>query len=997
MKLDGFIGPAYTLDSVNVDAQRCVNLYLEAIESGKGKGAQVAYLRSTPGLDGVLDVGSGPIRLLHVDSIGRVFAVSGAQIYSISKKAQWRYKFTSTSPAAKSFEYTAVNATSNEITISSHGFLTGLRVTFSGTSTYPNPLDVGDYYIIRVDANTIKLATTFANALSGTAIDITTQGLGTDTLTPVSYGSLYGLKHSDIDFSSNSFLRVAHGYVNGIALQFKATGSYATGISPSTTYYVTNRTNDTFQLASSLANALAGTAVDLTDVADAWTSKLMGAEGEYGGTAVTLASSSGPVKAASMSLGGNGTDSSTMFVDGSNNYLLEDTEGNQSLGVLGAVDFSQAVLNIDADITMTSLVDVDEHVSSEGITVSDGASSDPAKVGSNRLGPDSEPVIAIAFYKDVVNATGATSYHMEVTRGAIDFAQAVLNITDDITIKRYELSNEDDLVEVDTHVDSDGITVSDTEGGPLPGFLFIDFYKDVFDANETAAYYLTIQRATGEALTTAQLVTVLTTGALTGKTIFFQSLSSPAPGYTRTQMDRTNYVFTGGGASQSTSAAFGTPVHVDFTRETSTAEPLTTAELVTALSTGALSGKNVGFGLYGSPYGPAVGTTRTQLPRTNYTFTGGDTQTTASAFGTPVAADFTRETSVGEGYGSVPSATQIVWSDGFFIVNKAGTNKFFISGLQDFEIDTLDFTSSEGSPDIVLALAVINRTLYVLNELTTEVYANTGNADFPFERMQGGFIEVGTLAAYSVAQAADTLFWLGRSKEGQGIVYAMSGSTPRRISTHAIEQAISGYASPQDATGYTYAKNGHVFYALNFAEATWVYDLATGMWHERAYTNSGTLERHRVECVAHIPQTGVLLGGDYETGELYVIDDATYSDDGDAITRLRACPHLSTGDLNRVFYSRFLLDMETGIGLDGGVQGSNPTVMLDWSDDGGHTWSSEQFALADAGSGSIGDYKKRVVWRRLGKSRDRVWRVKITDPVKVVLIDAHVDVQAGAS
>lgn len=50
MKLQGFIGPAYQLKSVAVDAQRCVNLYPETIESGMGKGQQVAYLRSTPGL-----------------------------------------------------------------------------------------------------------------------------------------------------------------------------------------------------------------------------------------------------------------------------------------------------------------------------------------------------------------------------------------------------------------------------------------------------------------------------------------------------------------------------------------------------------------------------------------------------------------------------------------------------------------------------------------------------------------------------------------------------------------------------------------------------------------------------------------------------------------------------------------------------------------------------------------------------------------------------------
>jgi hypothetical protein len=89
--------------------------------------------------------------------------------------------------------------------------------------------------------------------------------------------------------------------------------------------------------------------------------------------------------------------------------------------------------------------------------------------------------------------------------------------------------------------------------------------------------------------------------------------------------------------------------------------------------------------------------------------------------------------------------------------------------------------------------------------------------------------------------------------------------------------------------------------------------------------------------------------------------------------------------------------MEVGIGLDGGVQGSSPTVMLDFSDDGGHTWSSESWALADNTAGAIGNYKTRVKWNRLGKSRDRIFRVKMTDPVKTIWIDAQIDIEPGNS
>jgi hypothetical protein len=85
--------------------------------------------------------------------------------------------------------------------------------------------------------------------------------------------------------------------------------------------------------------------------------------------------------------------------------------------------------------------------------------------------------------------------------------------------------------------------------------------------------------------------------------------------------------------------------------------------------------------------------------------------------------------------------------------------------------------------------------------------------------------------------------------------------------------------------------------------------------------------------------------------------------------------------------------METGVGLDGGVQGSDPKAMLQWSDDGGHSWSNERWA----GVGKIGKAKKRVIWRRLGSSRDRVYRVMISDPVKVVLIGAEITTEGGSN
>ena len=70
-------------------------------------------------------------------------------------------------------------------------------------------------------------------------------------------------------------------------------------------------------------------------------------------------------------------------------------------------------------------------------------------------------------------------------------------------------------------------------------------------------------------------------------------------------------------------------------------------------------------------------------------------------------------------------------------------------------------------------------------------------------------------------------------------------------------------------------------------------------------------------------------------------------------------------------------------------QGDDPQVMLQMSNDGGHSYGSENWR----GAGKLGEYKKRLIWNRLGASRDRVFRIKVTDPVKWVILGAFVEVE----
>lgn len=89
--------------------------------------------------------------------------------------------------AAKSFVDGDVTTGTDTIAEASHGYVTGIKgqLTNSG-GALPAGLAVStNYYVIRVDANNYKLASSYANAILGTAVDITAAaGGGTHTFTP---------------------------------------------------------------------------------------------------------------------------------------------------------------------------------------------------------------------------------------------------------------------------------------------------------------------------------------------------------------------------------------------------------------------------------------------------------------------------------------------------------------------------------------------------------------------------------------------------------------------------------------------------------------------------------------------------------------------------------------------------------------------------------------------------------------------------------------------
>lgn len=441
-------------------------------------------------------------------------------------------------------------------------------------------------------------------------------------------------------------------------------------------------------------------------------------------------------------------------------------------------------------------------------------------------------------------------------------------------------------------------------------------------------------------------------------------------------------------------------------------------------------------------------------------------------------------------------AAAVVYCDGFFVTFIQNTNTIMVSALEDGTTwPAINIASVSEFADNIVSMKVLSRTIWFQGQKSTVPYYNSGTL-FPFVPIPGAFVEEGSAAAYGVEKLDNTLFWVGaNSDEGTGMAWRLSGYTPVRISTHDVETAWQNYPRIDDVISSKFQMRGHKIWQLYFptANATWRYDVSTGLWHQAGRWNAqrGAYDAHASQW--HAFCFGKHLVGDPFSGNIYVMSPTNLTDNGTNIRRERIAPYIAKEHENE-FHKKLELLMETGqvsqltgpsvypaqlilvdptgvlwvieitdagnivpspapegsvasvpvladnvnqstfwqiaitVGgavygipssygrtdvarlnlstngtfLDSGLQVNQqgqvtavapavhvrpPELQMCYSDDGGHNWSGWHTASL----GLEGDTRKRVIFRRLGKSRNRAYRVVITEPINPRIVDAFVN------
>lgn len=266
----------------------------------------------------------------------------------------------------------------------------------------------------------------------------------------------------------------------------------------------------------------------------------------------------------------------------------------------------------------------------------------------------------------------------------------------------------------------------------------------------------------------------------------------------------------------------------------------------------------------------------------------------------------------------------------------------------------LDFFSAEREPDPAIGLRSLNDLLYVFGVSSVEMFALTGDAESPVDRVEGASFSRGVKDRDSIVLMDNTLYFVGEDS----IAYRVA-NVPERVSDHGIEERLRASGS---ASGFTYSWDGHKLWVVQLDNETLAFDVSGATWTEMVFDDAP------FPGIGHYDGTTSWVGGD----KVYRLVERN-DDDGALIERI----------FTSIFPSEEPVSCDAiEITLSPGTVAVNveqPIILTRYSDDQGRTWSDWREAYC----GFSGQYRKRARLRRLGMvdSPGRVFQHKMTDPV----------------
>lgn len=306
-----------------------------------------------------------------------------------------------------------------------------------------------------------------------------------------------------------------------------------------------------------------------------------------------------------------------------------------------------------------------------------------------------------------------------------------------------------------------------------------------------------------------------------------------------------------------------------------------------------------------------------------------------------------------------------------------------VSSIGGTTVPAGNYFTPESSPDSLVRTYVFNQFIYVFGETTIEPWQPATGLP-PVERMNGAIVEnVGLAGKDAISNTENAMYFIANN----GDAYQLQGFAPKTISTVAIANEWRSYTiSDALVQAVNILSLDFVIFSFPTDGKTWGYVEQYNLWFE---LETGTAKgRWLGNSIIRAYNSNVVA--DYATGNIYTLDESTFTDNEITTVRERIFAPLAGEKFGKprqmMQMTEFGLSIETGVGNSSEIE---PLVIIAFSTDGGRTFANGKFKQV----GQQGEYQKDVKTNSNRHFKDLTVRIRYTEPNKFSLFTSYIQIR----